>query len=45
LVNSRNVCGRRYHANAQLRAHNGRALELKPKVRSGCKGKRHRRSR
>jgi len=40
IENSRDICGRAYHATANLAAHNGRHASLRPLVRvKGCKGK------
>ncbi len=41
LVNSRNICARTYRATVKYTAHNGRTYTAHPKLRAGCKGKRH----
>ena len=41
LVNSRNICARRYRSRVQIAGQNGARLSLRPKLRATCKGTRH----
>jgi hypothetical protein len=37
LVNSRNICGRKYHSSVELTAQNGKEISLEPRMRAACK--------
>jgi hypothetical protein len=39
LINSRNICQKPYRATVKARAHNGKEITLRPKVKANCKGK------
>jgi hypothetical protein len=39
LINSRNLCKQTYRVTAKLKAHNGKALTLRPELQNSCKGK------
>jgi hypothetical protein len=43
IVNSRDLCARKYRAQVKLTAQNGKQVEMRPVVRASCGGKKRKR--